>query len=128
MCNSVAYNRRPGRSSKWITRVRRVAIYLRDNFLCAYCGRSLVGLPPNAVTLDHVRPRALGGSNVSSNLVTACARCNFTRKATPVRRYATPAALARINRVRRRTLNYALARAVITGAVPARVAALENTR
>ena len=126
MCNSVAYNRRKGRSSKWLTRVRRVAIYLRDNFLCAYCGANLAALPPNAVTLDHVRPRSAGGSNASGNLVTACAKCNFSRQNRPVRRYATPAALARINRVRRRKLNYALARAVITGAVPASVAALEK--
>lgn len=128
MCNSVAYNNRPGRSSKFVTRLTRLAIYLRDNFVCAYCGVNLASAPPNAVTLDHLTPRSRGGSNKPANLVTACARCNFTRKATSVRRYATAAAYARINRVRRRALNKALAKAVLTGAVPRAVAALENTR
>lgn len=30
-------------------------------------------------TLDHVRPRACGGSNESGNLITSCAECNAKR-------------------------------------------------
>lgn len=123
-----AYNRRPGRSSKFVSRLTRLAIYLRSGFICAYCGANLAALPPNALTLDHVRPRSKGGSNAPSNLILACARCNFSRKNRPVKRYATPAAYAFINRVRRRKLNLPLARAVLSGAVPRSVAALENVR
>jgi 5-methylcytosine-specific restriction endonuclease McrA len=41
---------------------------------CWWCGAW-------ANTVDHVRPLALGGSDDMSNLVPACARCNYSRGA-----------------------------------------------
>lgn len=38
---------------------------------CAYCGSD------RATTLDHVVPRAKGGSTCRSNLVASCATCNL---------------------------------------------------
>lgn len=73
--NRFEWARRSGRSSKWITKARRAAVYARDGERCVYCGS---GAP---LTLDHARPRALGGSHASSNLVTACRRCNSARGA-----------------------------------------------
>ena len=128
MCNSVKHNTRKGRSSKWITPVRRMAIYLRDGFACAYCGTDLTAAPPARVTLDHLVPRSKGGTHATENLVTACAGCNFRRQDTAWFRYAPEGAKVRIRRLRRRVLNYALANAVLRGEVPRSVTALETFR
>ncbi len=74
-----AHDQRSGRSSKWITRERRHAIYARDFCACVYCGSD------SLLTLDHLKPRSEGGSNKSSNLVTACLRCNSARGSRSVR-------------------------------------------
>lgn len=60
----------------------RFEILMRDGFTCRYCGRK-----PPAVELevDHVVPRARGGGNGPSNLVTACTECNLGKGALPLR-------------------------------------------
>lgn len=79
----------------------RHAIYLRDDYTCAYCGfqdpyriggtwyepreggKEIAGLGPAVrigVTVDHVLACALGGSNKASNLVTVCGGCNSAKK------------------------------------------------
>lgn len=85
MATRAEHRRRPGRSSSWITRARRLRIYDRDAFTCLYCN---VPPPVEGLTLDHLLPRALGGSNKSCNLVTACHRCNFSRQTQTVRSFA----------------------------------------
>lgn len=49
----------------------RKNILRRDNYKCAYCGRSDLML-----TVDHIIPKARGGSDSWENLVTACTKCN----------------------------------------------------
>lgn len=57
----------------------RFEVLRRDNYTCRYCG----GRAPNvALTVDHVVPTALGGSDDPSNLVTACAECNSGKSST----------------------------------------------
>jgi 5-methylcytosine-specific restriction endonuclease McrA len=97
-------------SGAWITKARRLAIYLRDGFACQYCGRDLHDAPPRELTLDHLTPRCRGGSHASTNLVTACLACNSRRQDTPWRRYAPEGAVARIIRTIRRRPNLALAK------------------
>jgi hypothetical protein len=58
----------------------RFEILRRDNHACRYCGR---GAPEAKLTVDHVLPVALGGSDDASNLVTACQDCNGGKSATP---------------------------------------------
>jgi len=41
---------------------------------CAYCG-----CQPEKVTLDHVVPKARGGTTERANLVPACAGCNGSK-------------------------------------------------
>jgi 5-methylcytosine-specific restriction endonuclease McrA len=68
--------------SKWIRPAKRVAIYLRDGMACAYCGLHLeAGI---VLTLDHVVPCELGGSNEASNLITACLSCNSSKQDRPL--------------------------------------------
>lgn len=51
----------------------RFEVFRRDNHTCRYCGAT----PPDVkLTIDHVTPTALGGTDTADNLVTACAPCN----------------------------------------------------
>jgi hypothetical protein len=49
---------------------RRSIILKMHDYACYYCGD-----PAN--TVDHIKPRHLGGTDHTSNLVAACADCNF---------------------------------------------------
>ena len=51
----------------------RYEILRRDNHTCRYCGAAA---PDATLTIDHVVPVSLGGSDAPSNLVAACADCN----------------------------------------------------
>jgi hypothetical protein len=56
-----------------VTKRLRFEILRRDNHACRYCGAAA---PDAKLTVDHVVPVALGGSDEPSNLVAACADCN----------------------------------------------------
>jgi len=63
-----------------VTKRLRFEIFRRDNHACRYCG----SVAPDAVlTVDHVVPIALGGTDEPANLVAACADCNSGKSATP---------------------------------------------
>lgn len=51
----------------------RFEVLRRDNHTCRYCGGSA---PDVTLTVDHVIPVALGGSDDPTNLVAACKDCN----------------------------------------------------
>lgn len=78
-----------------ISKGKRLAVYIRDDWTCQYCGRKFEPTdgrtapreidwspkPPlfyNDVwlELDHVHPRILGGSDEIDNLRAACTPCN----------------------------------------------------
>lgn len=73
----VRQRRRPRNGSTRAWRRVRAAVLCRDRFVCAYCGAM-------ATHVDHVVPRAAGGSDSPVNLVAACARCNLTKGANVV--------------------------------------------
>lgn len=52
--------------------------WARDRFVCRYCGfdGTVSLLAAHQLTVDHVRPRAKGGTDDLENLVTACCACN----------------------------------------------------
>lgn len=57
----------------------RFEILKRDGFRCTYCG---AGRTQGAVLqVDHVKPKAAGGSDDPSNLTTACDDCNAGKAA-----------------------------------------------
>jgi hypothetical protein len=56
-----------------ISKRLRYEVLRRDNHTCRYCGSTT---PDVKLTVDHVVPTALGGSDEPSNLVAACADCN----------------------------------------------------
>ena len=56
----------------------RYEILRRDHYACRYCG----GVAPDVkLTVDHVMPVALGGSDKADNLVAACDACNAGKSA-----------------------------------------------
>ena len=57
-------------------RLSRRHVFLRDGFLCQYCGRR-----PTArdLSLDHVLPRSRGGPWSWDNLVACCRACNLKK-------------------------------------------------
>jgi len=73
---------RRDRSSAWIRKSKRWTIYTHNNYQCAYCGQSLFDI--DMLTLDHLVPIELGGTNHGSNLVCACRSCNAKKAASRV--------------------------------------------
>src|SRR3990167_3510397 len=63
-----------------ITKRLRFEILRRDGHTCRYCGRSA---PEVKLTVDHVRPEALGGTHDPENLVAACIDCNAGKSSVP---------------------------------------------
>ncbi len=61
-----------------VSRRLRYEVLRRDNHTCRYCGGTATDV---ALTVDHVIPTALGGSDDPSNLVTACQPCNAGKSA-----------------------------------------------
>lgn len=57
----------------------RYEILRRDNHACRYCGAAA---PDVKITVDHVIPTALGGTNEATNLVAACTDCNAGKAST----------------------------------------------
>lgn len=55
-------------------KLNRRELFRRDGYTCQYCGKK----KPN-LTMDHVIPRHLGGSETWENIVTACAECNHLK-------------------------------------------------
>lgn len=62
-----------------VSRRLRFEILRRDNHACRYCGATA---PDVKLTVDHVTPVALGGSDDPTNLVTACDSCNGGKTST----------------------------------------------
>lgn len=55
----------------------RFKVFKRDGFRCQYCGRS-PKIDENVILhLDHIKPKAKGGTDEIDNLVTSCAECNI---------------------------------------------------
>jgi 5-methylcytosine-specific restriction endonuclease McrA len=47
-------------------------VFTRDDFICQYCGNKV---STNA-SVDHIKPRSLGGKSEWTNTTTACLKCN----------------------------------------------------
>lgn len=56
-----------------VSKRTRYEVLKRDNHTCRYCGATA---PDAKLTVDHVLPTSLGGSDAPDNLVAACRDCN----------------------------------------------------
>jgi hypothetical protein len=61
-----------------VSKRTRYEVLRRDNHACRYCG---CAAPDAVLTVDHVIPVALGGSDKPDNLVAACKDCNAGKAA-----------------------------------------------
>ncbi len=52
----------------------RFNVFLRDRFVCQYCGEAS---PTHDLTFDHLVPRSRGGRTTWENVVAACGPCNL---------------------------------------------------
>lgn len=55
----------------------RKNIWARDRYRCLYCGKKFSS---NELTLDHVIPRAQGGTTCWENIVACCVPCNDKKR------------------------------------------------
>jgi hypothetical protein len=62
-----------------VSKRARFEVMRRDNHTCRYCGGTA---PDVVITVDHVTPIALGGSDDPGNLVVACRDCNAGKAST----------------------------------------------
>lgn len=62
--------RAKGYGSEWA--MIRAKVFAAKGSLCVYCGK-------DAAHVDHVMPKARGGSDDLSNLVPCCTRCNHAK-------------------------------------------------
>lgn len=84
-------------TSKWLRNSTRLALYLRDDFTCAYCEQKF---DRGFLQIDHIIPISKGGSNDTTNLVTACCKCNNEKSAKDIFEYIGYKAAAIIMRVK----------------------------
>ena len=61
-----------------ISKRTRYEVLRRDDHRCRYCGAAA---PDVKLTIDHVVPVSLGGSDEPGNLVAACPDCNAGKAA-----------------------------------------------
>lgn len=65
----LGYDRLPAQTVK----LNRRNLFARDANRCQYCGKHF---PTSELSIDHVKPRSLGGGDSWENLVCACIKCN----------------------------------------------------
>jgi HNH endonuclease len=63
----------------------RVAIFVRDEGTCVYCGATYQA--GAKLTVDHIVSRKRGGGDEVTNLVTACVACNHDKAHFSLRAY-----------------------------------------
>lgn len=62
----------------------RLALYMRDGFICQHCLEDMSGRDPNDLNLDHLIPQSQGGTNDPTNLFLSCQWCNKRRQDKPI--------------------------------------------
>ena len=79
-CNAIhPHNTRCPAQRTWggrRTQRTRTHILARDQCTCQHCGATL---PPSQLHVDHITPRAMGGTDHPANLQTLCAPCNLRK-------------------------------------------------
>jgi hypothetical protein len=90
----------------------RIAVLERDGYRCVYCGATAAEA---RLEVDHVIPRAGGGRDEATNLVTACRPCNNGKRDSGLRlpAWVVPAGVVRPVRRARRRVTAADARELI---------------
>lgn len=59
--------------AKW----SKANVKLRDDYKCQYCNKRF---SERSLTIDHVKPKSMGGKHSWFNSTTACKKCNQSKK------------------------------------------------
>lgn len=104
----------------WISKTRRMALYIRSGFSCVYCQRDLRTAKAYEMTLDHLEDLVDGGghkgaNHASTNLCMCCTQCNSSKKNIPLAAFAArfEGAAARIEIQRYALVNIELAKSLL---------------
>ena len=81
-CDLAARLRERSLKRRW-WRQQKLRVFIRDRFTCQYCYRVFYG-DLDLLTVDHITPKAAGGTNEMGNLLTACLSCNTIKANTEV--------------------------------------------
>lgn len=57
---------------------KKERIWQRSSYICSYCGLDM-SKDRDLLSIDHVIPRQMGGTNITANLVTSCKPCNLAK-------------------------------------------------
>lgn len=102
----------------WIRQEKRLAIYIRDNFICQHCQLDLkVAVKAGSdlrIELDHLQPVSRGGTNGATNLVTSCNKCNTSRGDTSLYKFHNSAYADAVIQQAALPINIPLAKQVLT--------------
>lgn len=79
------------RGSTWRWRQIRATVLARDGYSCVVCGA-------RATQVDHVVPRAAGGSDDRANLRSLCGTCHRAKTTHDSRRHQAPSSARRWSR------------------------------
>ncbi len=71
----VLNGRSPGSWGRLSIPLTNSALFRRDQYMCAYCGK----VTPKGLTRDHIVPLSRGGRNSWHNCCTCCRNCNITK-------------------------------------------------
>lgn len=63
----------PSRAWRQAPALTNSKLFVRDRFMCAYCGHSCL---PEDLTREHIQPTSRGGQDSWMNCITACRPCN----------------------------------------------------
>lgn len=64
-----------------MTATKKLKVYQKYGGRCAYCGQRI---ELKEMQVDHIKPKADGGTDELENLNPACALCNHYKRATPL--------------------------------------------
>jgi len=83
---TMIHNKAPKRNNKIIKKLRN-RLWFIQKAECAYCNTLIL---PGLGTLDHIIPRAHGGSFNIKNLLLTCEKCNKIKKDTSIAEFQLP--------------------------------------
>jgi len=78
------------KQSKWVYLRTRLAE--AQNWKCCFCGVYMTEVrgKNNSVTVEHVTPKSMGGTDHHDNLAASCNRCNNSRGTKDVTKFVPP--------------------------------------
>lgn len=63
---------------------KKLLVWKKTNGRCGYCGKVLI---PTEFDIDHMIPKASGGSHDASNLMASCINCNRAKAGKSVEQF-----------------------------------------